>query len=160
MLPACIAQFFASSVSLITSGLASAAPGRRTSPRKTLHPDVLVGAISFLLLRVGSGAHSLRTPAPIRCRDAPFLASQSDSIPARKKMHPSRGTFRPPAGGVPKSNNRAPALYQIRGRPTRGRAHPATALNYLDLLCAIDRRRSHGAPRAQDLLGNRDQGAA
>src|SRR5215470_2904817 len=127
MLPACIAQFFASSVSLITSGLASAAPGRRTSPRKTLHPDVLVGAISFLLLRVGSGAHSLRAPAPTRCRDAPFLASQSDFIPARKKMHPSRGTFRPPAGGVPKPNNRAPALYQKgashpRARPPRDRA--------------------------------------
>src|SRR5262252_4358218 len=118
MLPACIAQFFASSVSLITSGLASAAPGRRTSPRKTLHPDVLVGAISFLLLRVGSGAHSLRAPAPISGRDAPFLASQGDSIPVRKKMHPSRATFRPPAGGVPKSNNRAPTLYQ------KGASHP------------------------------------
>src|SRR5262245_31644194 len=159
MLPACIAQFFASSVSLITSGLASAAPGRTTSPSKTLHPDVLVGAISFLLLRVGSGAHSLRAPAPIRCRDAPFLASRSDFIPARKKMHPSRGTFRPPAGGVPKPNNRAPALYQKgashpRARPPRDRAKlPAPS-------CAIHRRRSHGAPRAQDLLGNRDQGAA
>src|SRR5262245_66418874 len=116
MLPACIAQFFASSVSLITSGLASAAPGRRTSPSKTLHPDVLVGAISFLLLRVGSGAHSLRAPAPIRCRDAPFLGSRRDFIPARKKLHPSRRTFRPPAGGGSRPHNRPAALDRI-GEP-------------------------------------------
>src|SRR5438876_12153322 len=47
MLPACIAQFFASWLSLMTSGLASASPGRAARPSKTPHVHVRVSSISF-----------------------------------------------------------------------------------------------------------------
>src|SRR5206468_320262 len=47
MLPACIAQFFASWLSLMTSELASASPGRAARPSKTPHVHVRVSTISF-----------------------------------------------------------------------------------------------------------------
>src|SRR5438552_11626315 len=66
MLPACIAQFFASWLSLMTSGLASASPGRAARPSKTPHVHVRVSTISFsFALLSGSRKNSSARRAPL-----------------------------------------------------------------------------------------------
>src|SRR5256885_5386560 len=123
MLPACIAQFLESWVSLMTSWLANASAGRAARPSRTPHWYVRIDAIwisSFCMLM---GGPRLRGAQQEPCALLLELYTRAgENAPLARALFRA-GVALPLT--VPKANNREPRCVKNEGRARRAGLAPA-----------------------------------